>query len=99
MRAIPLERNFFKTGRVLVLACTAFDGALDIVLGHVFVARLIHGEAQAEVGIGITAAFAGRHDDLARETREDRAALGIGRPLFSFDGGPFGMTGHTSSWL
>ena len=82
---------------VLVFTGAAADGALDVVLGHVLGAGLVHGQAQPEVAVGISAAVPGGHDELAREPGEDGAALGIRGALLALDGGPLGMTGHGDS--
>ena len=46
------------------------------------------------VGVGVAAALARRHADLARDLGEQGAALGVGDALLALDRGPFGMTGH-----
>src|SRR5581483_96234 len=92
MRTVAFEHEFFKGSTILVFAGAAFDGAFDIIFWHVLGARFVHGETQAKIGFRIAAAVAGGHHDFARETRKDRAAFGVCRALFAFDGGPLGMT-------
>jgi hypothetical protein len=93
MRSVTFEGEFFEHSSIFVFAGAFLDGALDIVFGHVLGAGFFNGETQTEVGIGVTA-FAGGNGDFTRQAGEDGAAFGIGSTLFSFNGGPFGMSGH-----
>ena len=86
MRPIAFEHELFKGCGVFILAGAAPDAALDIILRHVFGARLIHGDAQAKIGFGIATAFTRSHDDFTRQPRKNRAALGIRCAFFAFDG-------------
>jgi hypothetical protein len=54
---------------VFVFTSAAFDGTLDVVLGHVLGAGFIHRQPQTEIRIDIAAAFARRNDELTRQAR------------------------------
>ncbi len=75
-------------------AAAALDGAVDGVSGHVGGQRLVDGRAQPRVGVGITAALAGGHGDLADELGEELAPLGVLGRLAELDVGPFAVSGH-----
>ena len=65
----------------LAAAGRLVDRPLDVVGRHVDRARLLDGEPQPVVGVGVTAALPGRHADLARDLGEQGAALGVGDAL------------------
>ena len=83
-RAVALERDLLESVRVAA-AGAALDRALDGVGGHVLVAGLVDGEAEAGVHGGVAAAFARGDGDLAREPGEDLAALGVIAALLALD--------------
>ena len=60
--AIAFVTDFLE-GDALRLAGAAFDGPVDVVLGHGDFAGLVDGVAKFEVHVGIAAAVARRHDD------------------------------------
>src|SRR6185369_1575441 len=65
---------------VIVLALIAerlLDGALDIVLRHVLLARRDDGGAQARVHVGVGRAQLGRDGDFPRQLAEQLRLLGI----------------------
>ena len=76
----------------LAAAGRLVDRPLDVVGGHVDRAGLLDGEPKPVVRIGVAAALPGRDADLARDLREQGAALGVGDALRALDRGPFGMT-------
>ena len=76
------------------LARALLDGAVDVVGGHVGLARLHEDGAQARVHAGIATAGLGGDGDLAREAAENLAPARIGDGLGAFDFGPFAMTRH-----
>jgi hypothetical protein len=66
---------------------------------HVGRLGLVHRQAQARVGVGVTPALARRDHDLADDTGPDLAALLVLAALAVLDVGPFGMSGHVVfSW-
>ena len=70
----------FVTDVVEVFAVGALrllDGAFDVVFRHVFGARVLNGEAQARVHVGIGRAGLGGDGDFAGELGEQLGALGI----------------------
>ena len=71
------------------LAGAAQNGALDILIGHIFVFSGEDGGAEAGIGVGVAAADAGGDGDFANDASEDAAALGVSSRLFVLDGGPF----------
>src|SRR5690606_8254176 len=83
-RAVALVADFLVGGAVEI-ARAALDRALDAVLGHVGVGRLVHRQPQPGVGLGIGAAELGRDGDLLDDPREHLAALGVGPFLLVLD--------------
>src|SRR5450759_764473 len=77
-----------------LLAGAALDGAVDVVGGHVDLAGLLDGEAETEVGGGVSPALLGRDRDLSRHLGEDGALLGVGGRLLVLDRRPLGVSGH-----
>ena len=84
----------FLVVRAIDAARAALDRAVDVVLRHVGVVRLVDGEAQARIRVGVAAAHAGRDLDFLDEARPDLAALRVGRCFLMLDVGPFRMTRH-----
>ena len=78
-------------------AHTARDSTLDVLGGHVAFARLLDGQAQAEVGIGVTAARTCGHRDLLAQLGKELAATGVVHALLAADLAPFRMSGHILS--
>ncbi len=87
-QAVALIADFFVVG-AFQATHAALDGALDVVLGHVRIHRLVHGQAQARVGVGISAAELRGDGDFLDQAGPDLAALGVSRGLLVFDIGPF----------
>ena len=82
---------------VIVLAVGAgrlLDGAVDVILRHVFRARILDGEAQAGVHLGIRQAELRGDGDFARQLGEQLGPLGVGRTLAVHDVLELGMSGH-----
>ena len=76
----------------LAAAGRLVDRPLDVVGRHVDRARLLDGEPEPVVRVGVAAALARRDADLARDLREEGAALGVVDALLALDRGPLGMT-------
>src|SRR5690606_39460256 len=79
------------------LAGAALDGALDVVLRHVLRLRLVDGEGEAGVHLGVAAALAGRDHEVAREAGPHLRAPRVGDALLPLDLGPLVMAGHLVS--
>ena len=94
--AVALVPNLL-VAHAFELTGSALDCALDGVLGHVVVHRLVDGEAQARIGRNVAAAQLGGNGDFPDQAGEDLAALGVGRGLFVLDVRPLAMAGHGSS--
>src|SRR5207302_3943096 len=62
MRAIALEAELLERGPAQ-LACAALDGACDVVLRHVDVARLFHRQAEPVVAVRVSPTLAGGDRD------------------------------------
>jgi hypothetical protein len=92
-RAVALVHDLLEL-LGLAAAGRLVDRPLDIVGGHVHGASLLDREAQPVVGVGVTAALARCHGDLARNLGEGRAALGIRDAFRALDRRPFGVSGH-----
>ena len=75
-RPIAFVHDLF-IDRAIHFARAALNAALDVVLRHAVVARLLDGEAQTQVVIGVAATVLGRHDDLFGDFGEQVAALGV----------------------
>src|SRR5262249_57060274 len=91
---VALVHHLFERGAVAASGAL-LDRALDRVLGHVRAPRLVDGQAQPRVRVGIAAADPGRRADLADQLREDLPALRVRGALLALDRGPAGMAGHT----
>ena len=92
-RPVPLVHDLLELGR-LTAAGGLVDRPLDVVGGHVHRARLLDGEPQPVVGVGVAATLPRGHRDLAGDLREKGASLGVGDAFRALDRGPLGMTGH-----
>src|SRR6185312_13805931 len=83
-RTIPFELNFF-VGRTGKFACSALDGTLDIVSGHVLSFGRGNGGTQAWIPFRVAPATFGGHGDFLDQASKDLAALGVQRALFVLD--------------
>ena len=72
------------------------DRALDVVLRHGVVARLLDGRRERAVPLRVRSAVAGGDDDRARELREELAPLRVSGALLVLDGRPLAMPGQRS---
>src|SRR5262249_19144472 len=81
----------------LLRAGAALGRALDRVLGHVLIGRLVDGEPQPRIAGRVGAPELGGNRDLADETAENLAALGVGSRLAVLDVGPLAVAGHGRS--
>ena len=79
---------------VRALARALGDRALDVVLGHRGVARLLDRVGQRRVGIGVAAAVARGDRDRARELGELLTAARVHDRLLVLDRGPLRVSGH-----
>src|SRR4029453_12705342 len=70
------------------------DRPLDVVCGHVDRARLLDCEPEPVVRVRVSPALSSGDADLARDLREQRAALRVVGAFLALDRGPFGMPGH-----
>src|SRR5204862_2838365 len=70
------------------------DVLLDRVGRHVGRLRLVDGQAQARIHVGVAPALARRHHDFTNDAGPDLAALLVLAALAMLDVGPLGMTGH-----
>ena len=76
------------------LACPSLDGALDILIRHIFVFGCGNRRPQPWVGIRVAAANTGGNADFADHLGEDTPPLGICSRLFVLDRRPFRMPRH-----
>ena len=83
-------------GDAVEFAGALFDGAFDVVFGHLRVFGLVYEGAESGVHVGVATAVTGRHGDHARELAERARALGVLAGLAMYDVGPFGMSCHVS---
>ena len=88
MRPIALIGDLFQDHAILADARAVFDGAIDVLLGHILGLGFVDDQPQAEVEVGI-AALARRQLELTRQLGEHLAALRIGRALLALDRSPF----------
>src|SRR6202022_436394 len=93
VRAIALEAKLLECGAAQ-LARATFDGAHDVVLWHVDVASLLHGQAETIVAFGVPPTRAGGDGDLSGHLGELLALLGVGEGLLVLDRRPLGMSRH-----
>ena len=75
-------------------ARAALDRALDVVLGHVVLVRLVDGEPQPRIHVRIAAAHARGDGDFLDEAGEDLAALGVLAALAVLDVRPLAVACH-----
>ena len=94
VRAVALVRLLLVVG-ALDLARAALDSALDVVLGHVLRLRLIDGEREARVHVGVAAGLARGHHDVAGNARPGLRLLGVGDGLLPLDLRPLVVSGHS----
>jgi hypothetical protein len=93
---VALVTDLFELHTVLA-AGTTLDCALDVVRGHIHLARLLHCEAQPEIALDVRAAFARGDRQLARDLGEHLAATSIDDRFLVLDSSPLAVTGHGSS--
>src|SRR5262249_26868865 len=74
--AVTLVADFLVV-HALQIAGAALDRALNVVLGHVVVVRLVHRQTQAWIGRGVAAAHARCDRNFLDQARENLAALGV----------------------
>ena len=96
-RPVALVHDGLERGGVGARAGALGDRALDVVLGHGRVARLLDREAQRGVALDRAAAVLGRDRDRAGQLRERLAAARVDDRLLVLDRRPFRMTRHVAS--
>src|SRR5690606_6482113 len=94
--AVALVRHLLVVGP-LDLAGAPLDGALDGVLRHVLRLRLVDGEGEAGVRVGVAAALARRDHEVARDAGPRLRAPLVGGALLPLDLRPLVVTGHRVS--
>ena len=92
--AVALVHDVLDRGRVAARAGALGDRALDVVLGHRGVARLLDGQLQRRVALELAPAVARGGGDRAGELGEVLAAAGVDDRLLVLDRRPLGMAGH-----
>lgn len=93
--AVGFIESFIGNGAAEI-AAAFFDGAVDVVIGHVLGLCSQDGGAKAGVHVRVGAAELGRDGDLFGELAEDRAAFGVDDGLEALDFGPFVVASHLS---
>src|SRR5439155_21314191 len=78
-------------------ASAAFDGPLDVVLGHADGAGLVDGVAELEVHFRVAAAVPGRDDNRPAQLAEQLTPLGVYGPFLVLDRCPVRMARHGRS--
>jgi hypothetical protein len=91
--AVGFIESFIGDGATEI-ATAFFDGAVDVVIGHVLGLRSQDGGAEAGVHVRVGAAELGRDGDLLGELAEDSAAFGVNDCLETLDFGPFVVASH-----
>ncbi len=93
MRGVAFVDEFFvdDAGE---FAGSFFDGALDVVGGHVLGAGLEQDGAELGIHVRISSSVFCGQGDVLGNTAEDFAALGICRAFFVLNGRPLAMSGH-----
>ena len=91
--AVPLVADLFQPfpGQ---LPRSPLDRVLDLVGGHVDLARLLHRQPQPEVALQVAAALFRGDRDLAAGARESLPALGVDNGLLVLDPGPLRVARH-----
>src|SRR5665213_1582783 len=77
-RSVALKRNLF-IGRALKLASATLDGALDVVLRHIFSFGGNYSSAQPRIAVGISTAVSRSHGDFLDKARKYLAAFRVSR--------------------
>ena len=85
--AVALVDDLVERG-LAAFAGAAFDGPLDVLLGHADGLGVVDGVAEAEVLVGVAAAVFGRHDDGLRQLAPQLAAFGVDERFLVFDTRP-----------
>ncbi len=91
--AVGFIESFIGNGAAEI-AAAFFDGAVDVVIGHVLGLGSQDGGAKAGVHVRVGAAELGRDGDLLGELAEDSAAFGVNDCLETLDFGPFVVASH-----
>jgi hypothetical protein len=94
-RTVALVENFLEL-RFVAASGRPFDRPLDVVGGHVDrrPARLLDGQPEPIVRVGIATTLARRDHDLAGHLGEQRPASCVVGALLALDRRPLGVTGH-----
>ena len=77
----------------------ALDRPVNGVTGHIGRQRLVHHQPQARIGAGITTAHTRRDGDLADQSGEQFATLGVLGVLAMLNVRPLAMSSHKASCL
>ena len=93
VRTVTFVANLFDFS-LAALPGAASDGAFDVLLRHIELARFFDRHFQAVVCLGIGRATLGGEDDLLAQLREERAPLGVDFALLQLDVMPLRMSGH-----
>src|SRR5438094_4541592 len=93
-RRVALVGNFIEVLRVRSLAGAAFDGALDVVIGHAGRTRRQDGATQSRISIGIAAAAFRRNRNLFRKLAENLTALRVNSAFEAFYLRPLAVSRH-----
>jgi hypothetical protein len=96
-RPVSLVHHRLERRGVVPAAGALGDCAIDVVLRHPCVLRLLDRVGQRRVARRVTAAVAGGDLDRAAQLREQLPALGVDRLLLVLDLGPFRVAGHAGS--
>ncbi len=87
-RTVAFEGGFLKL-LAFELAGAAKDGALNVLVRHVFVFARQNGGSQARIGVRIAAADARRDGNFPNDARENAAALCVSGRFLVFNRCPF----------
>ncbi len=85
--AVAFVDHFFEAGP-FEFAGAAFDGPLDVLLGHAHGLGVVDGVAEPQVGVGVAAAVLGRDDDRLGQFAPEFAALGVDQRFLVFNARP-----------
>ena len=93
-RRVALVGDFIEVLRIRSFAGAAFDGALDVVVGHAGRTRCQDGAAQSRISIGIAAATFRRNRNLFRKLAENLTALRVNSAFEAFYLRPLAVSRH-----
>src|SRR3954470_4636713 len=99
VRAVALVHDRLILGAAGLGTGAALDGAVDVVVGHRTLLRLLDGVVERRVASRVAAAGARRDLDVLDELGEHLAALGVDDRLLVLRRGPFGVAGHRVAFL